>query len=145
MKFRKDTPDEILSILGDGVEMSGDLSFIHGLRVDGLVKGKIRSESTLVIGPTGKVEAEATIRKISINGEFRGVIHASDRIEIRKEGKVYGDLYTPCLIIEAGALFEGKCNMAERRATKVEEPGILKAVESVESAKAVGSDKTWQK
>jgi cytoskeletal protein CcmA (bactofilin family) len=144
MKFRKDSPDEILSILGDGVEMSGDLSFSHGLRVDGLVKGKIRSESTLVIGPTGKVEAEATIRKISINGEFRGIIRASDRIEIRKEGRVYGDLYTPCLIIDAGALFEGKCNMAERR-PKVEEPGILKAVEPVESAKAVGSDKTWPK
>jgi cytoskeletal protein CcmA (bactofilin family) len=117
MKFKRETADEILSLLGEGVEFQGELSFAHGIRVDGIVRGKIRSESCLVIGPKGRVEAEIAIRKVSINGEFRGAIHASDRVEIHKDGKVYGDIYTPCLIIEAGALFEGKCNMNDQQQT----------------------------
>lgn len=116
MKFKKENADEILSILGEGVEFQGELSFAHGIRVDGAVRGKIHSESCLVIGPKGKVEADVAIRRISIHGEFRGSIQASDRVEIHRGGKVYGDLFTPCLIIEAGALFEGKCNMDESRA-----------------------------
>lgn len=115
MKFKRENADEILSILGEGVELQGELCFAHGIRVDGIVRGKIRSESCLVIGPKGSVQAEVNIRKILINGEFRGSVHASDRVEIHKEGKVFGDLYTPCLIIEAGAHFEGKCNMNEQR------------------------------
>ena len=108
--------DEIVSILGEGVDFQGELSFTHGIRVDGIVRGRIRSDSILVIGPKGKVDAEVTIRRIMINGEFHGTIRSSERVEIHKEGKVYGDIYTPCLIIDAGARFEGKCNMNEQDA-----------------------------
>jgi len=129
MKLRKQLPDEIISLLGEGVEVVGDISFTHGLRVDGTIKGKIRSEATLVIGPKGKVEGEVSIRRVSVTGEFRGTIHASDRIEIHREGKVCGDLFTPCLIIEAGAFFEGKCNMSEQKVAKPAEGALLRAVE----------------
>lgn len=115
--FKKETPTEMLSILGEGMEFVGDVSFADGLRVDGVIRGKVRSEGSLIIGARGRVEAEVVIRRISINGELRGTVQASDRIEIHKEGKVYGELYTPCLIIEAGAVFEGKCNMSEARAS----------------------------
>ncbi|MGD0310258.1 MAG: polymer-forming cytoskeletal protein [Acidobacteriota bacterium] len=116
MKFKRESGDEIVSLLGEGVEFQGELSFTHGIRVDGIVRGRVRSESSLVIGPKGKVDAEVTIRRIAINGEFRGTIRSSERVEIHKEGKVYGDIYTPCLIIDAGATFEGKCNMNEQNA-----------------------------
>ncbi len=115
MKFRKDSSDEVLSLLGEGVEFSGEISFSKSLLVEGVVKGKVRSEGCLMIGTKGRVEAEVTIKRVTINGEFHGAIRASDRVEIHKEGRVYGDLYTPCLIIEAGALFEGKCNMSESK------------------------------
>ncbi len=146
MKFRKDSQVEIQSLLGEGVEMTGELSFTHGLRVDGVVRGKVRSEGTLVIGASGRVEAEVLIQSISINGEFRGAIHAADRVEIHKDGRVYGEIYTPCLIIEAGALFEGKCNMSDQKAVKPEEKSQLKAVEakteSQRLTQAVGSEKS---
>lgn len=114
--FKKAPQDEILSLLGEGLEMMGEIAFARGLRVDGVVKGVVRSEGLLVIGAKGYVDAEVHIQRISINGEFHGTIHAADRIEIHKDGRVYGELYTPCLIIEAGALFEGKCNMSESKA-----------------------------
>ena len=123
--------DEIVSILGKGLEMTGEISFTTGVRVNGVINGKVRSEAVLEIGSGGKVDAEITIRKILINGEFRGVIHASERVEIHKDGKAYGDIYTPCLIIEAGALFEGRCNMSDAKKSQAKETGaMLQAIES---------------
>ncbi len=123
--------DEILSVLGEGLQMTGELSFTSGVRVNGVISGKVRAEAVLEIGPGGKVDAEITIRKILINGEFRGVIHASDRVEIHKDGKAYGDIYTPCLIIEAGAIFEGRCNMSDtKRSPAKEAEPLLQAVDS---------------
>ena len=149
MKFKRDDPEEIVSIFGEGVEVSGDISFVKGLRVDGSLKGKLRSDGLLVIGPRGKIDAEVFIRRISISGEFRGSIHATDRVEIHNEGRVFGDLFTPCLIIEAGALFEGKCNMSDRKGAKEEASGLKIVEASSESVKssqhAAGSEKTWLK
>ena len=127
MKLRKDSADELQSLLGEGAELVGELAFSHVLLVEGLVKGKVRSEGSLMVGAKGRVEAEVDIKHVCINGEFRGVIHASDRVEINKTGRVYGDIYTPCLIIEAGAVFEGRCNMSERTMPKPEGGSPLKS------------------
>jgi cytoskeletal protein CcmA (bactofilin family) len=137
MKFKRESAGEILSLVGEGVEFVGELSFTHGIRVDGVVRGKVRSDSCMVIGPKAKVEAEIAIRRVAINGEFHGVIHASDRVEIHKEGRVYGDIYTPCLIIEAGALFEGKCNMNDHLAARAQGEGVAPAAQAAQ----IGSEK----
>ena len=105
--------DEIISLLGKGTEIAGDISFSGGMRVDGIIRGTVHTEGSLIIGASGLIDAEVSVRNISINGEFRGIIRASDRVEIHKDGKVFGDIYSPCLIIEAGATFEGRCNMSE--------------------------------
>ena len=133
MQFGKGkTADEMISLLGKGAELTGEISFTNGLRVEGTIKGKVRSEATLEIGPGGIVDAEVTIRKISINGEFRGVIRASDRVEIRKNGKVSGNIFSPCLIIEAGAIFDGQCNMSDEKITAGKDGGTpLKIAGSV--------------
>ncbi|NLT34084.1 MAG: polymer-forming cytoskeletal protein [Acidobacteria bacterium] len=112
MGFRRGkSAGEIVSHLGEGAELNGDLLFATGARINGVLKGRVKAEAALEIGPGGRVEAEAHVRRISIRGEYRGTIHASDRVEIHKEGKVFGEIYSPCLIIEAGAVFEGRCNM----------------------------------
>ena len=137
MQFMKGKEaDEIVSHLGDGTEFSGELSFVKGLRVSGVVKGKVRSEATLEIGPGGKIDAEVSVRKIAISGEFRGIIRASERVEILKEGKVFGDIYSPCLIIEAGAIFEGRCNMTDKNAY-LPNTGVSSKTLDPDSGKAV--------
>jgi cytoskeletal protein CcmA (bactofilin family) len=125
MRFMKGkAEDEIVSHIGKGAEISGEISFTNGMRINGVIKGKVRSEAILEIGPGGKVDAEVNVRKISINGEFHGIIHASDRVVIHKDGKVFGDIFSSCLIIEAGALFEGRCNMSDSRKIKANEDGV---------------------
>jgi len=111
VKGKKD--DEIISLLGKGTEVAGDISFSGGMRVDGVIRGTVHTEGSLIIGAPGLIDAEVSVRNISVNGEFKGIIRASDRVEIHKDGKVFGDIYSPCLIIEAGATFEGRCNMSE--------------------------------
>ena len=122
MQFKKGKEvDEIVSVLGEGTEITGEVALTSGLRVEGVIKGKVRSDAILVIGTSGKMDAEINIRRISIDGEFRGMIRASERVEIHKDGKVFGEIYTPCLIIEAGALFEGRCNMSEGKGADVKD------------------------
>lgn len=133
MRFRKDHNEEIQSILAEGVEFQGDLAFSHGLRVDGIVRGRVRSDACLFIGPTGKVEADVSIRRAMINGEFRGALHAAERVEIHKDGKVYGEIFTPCLIIEAGATFDGRCRMSEEKAAALA-PGSAPAPDTAGGA-----------
>ena len=105
--------NDVGSQLGEGVELSGDFYFSKGVRIGGTVKGKIRADASLEIGPTGRIEADVEVRKISIQGEFKGTIHASERVEIHKDGKVHGEIFSPCLIIESGAFFDGHCHMSE--------------------------------
>jgi cytoskeletal protein CcmA (bactofilin family) len=133
MRFNKGkAANEIVSHIGKGAEVTGEVSFANEMRVDGVIKGKVNSEAVLEIGPGGKIEAEVNIRKISINGEFHGIIRASDRVEIHKDGKVFGEIFTPCLIIEAGAIFEGRCNMgnSQNSASKKEDLALHKPTET---------------
>jgi len=103
--------NDVGSQICEGVELSGDFYFPKRVYIGGVVKGKVRAETLLEVGPTGRIEAEADVRNISIQGEFQGTIRASERVEIHKEGKVHGEIFSPCLIIESGAFFEGHCNM----------------------------------
>jgi len=142
MNFKKGASEATVSLLGEGVEIVGEVSFTQGVKIDGVIKGNVRSNASLVVGSKGRVEADISARRISIGGEFRGTVHASERVEILRDGKVFGDLYTPCLIIEAGAVFEGKCNMS--KAPKAEEGSVLKVVEpTAEGVKGAGNEKQW--
>ena len=137
--------NDVCSQLGEGVELSGEFYFSKGVRIGGVVKGKIRAEATLEIGPTGRVEADVEVRRISIQGEFRGTIHASERVEIHKEGKVLGEISSPCLIIESGAFFEGHCNMGESSTSAAQEAGARETSSKENSSKENNNKETGSK
>lgn len=115
MKDKKLEIDEgkISGFFDDGTEFNGDLKFKGSFRIDGFFKGRIESESMLIIGDRGKVEAEIVISNILINGEFKGNIRASERVEIHSRGRVFGTIQTPKLIIEEGAYLEATCQTIE--------------------------------
>ncbi len=105
---------EITGFLDEGTEFKGDMSFEGTMRIDGKYEGKIKSNSTLIIGETATVKAELIdVGSISINGRVEGKIVAKERIEIHERGKVYGSINTPSLIIDDGALLQGDCAMAK--------------------------------
>jgi cytoskeletal protein CcmA (bactofilin family) len=90
-------------------EFKGDLTFKGSFRIEGFFKGTITSDSLLVIGERGRVEADVKVGQLVINGEIRGNLQASDRIEIHDKGRVFGTVTTPRLIVEEGAVLDATC------------------------------------
>lgn len=105
--------NRITGFFDDGTEFNGELRFSGSFRIDGYYKGRIISESTLIIGERGKVEADVVVRHVMVNGEFKGTIKAADRVEIHQRGRVQGSILTPKLIIEEGAYLDANCQTSE--------------------------------
>jgi cytoskeletal protein CcmA (bactofilin family) len=108
--------------VGDGTALSGEVVFKGMLRVDGHLTGRISSEKgTLIVSSGGRVEAHINVATAKINGIINGDVVATERIEFGRTAQVYGDIQTPVLIIEQGALFEGNCRMNTVKATDEKE------------------------
>jgi cytoskeletal protein CcmA (bactofilin family) len=105
--------DEITTLLGKGSVFEGKLQFDGVVRIDGSYKGEIRSEGTLVLGPSAEVEAEVEVRVCVIEGNFSGNLRAAESVEIHAPAKVKGTVTTPEIQVERGVLLDGKCTMEE--------------------------------
>lgn len=116
MKEKKKEIEEskITGFFDKDTEIKGDLSFKGTFRVDGRFKGKVDSGSILIIGESGKVEADIKIGHIIINGEVKGNIHASEKVEVNTHGRVFGTITTPKLVVEEGAYLEANCQTTDR-------------------------------
>jgi len=106
--------DKITGFFDKDTEIDGNLTFKGSFRIDGHFKGKIDSESILIIGEKGKVEADVNIGYIIINGEIKGNIQATEKVEINATGRVIGSVITPKLIVEEGAYLETSCQTSDQ-------------------------------
>ncbi len=106
--------DKITGFFDKDTEFQGDLSFKGSFRIDGHFKGKIVSDSLLIVGEQGKVEADVKVGFLIINGEVKGNIHAADKVEIHSRGRVIGTVSTPRLAVEEGAYLEATCVAGEK-------------------------------
>lgn len=109
----RDIKEGVLSgFIGNGIALTGQTSFKGMLRVDGILSGRISSEDgTLIVSTNGLVEADVEVAVAQIHGTFNGEIIASQRIEIGRAAKVTGSIHTPTLVMEEGAVLEGRCRM----------------------------------
>ena len=140
MRFGKsqsgDVPSDIRGFLGEGTDINGEVKFTEILRVDGIVSGKVTSENgSLLIGETGHIKATIEAGSVSVSGIVEGTITARTKVEIHSKGKVYGDVFTPNLVIEHGAVFDGKCHMGERKRSS--DSKVRESVPEVKNLKVV--------
>lgn len=105
--------------LDKGSRLKGELTFEETFRIDGKFEGKIPSGSELILGDSAEVDADIHVERISINGSLKGVVNASERIEIHPRARVTAELHTPTLLIEEGAFFQGSCDMTPESAPKL--------------------------
>jgi cytoskeletal protein CcmA (bactofilin family) len=88
--------------------VKGEISGNEDLLVDGSVEGLIQlDDRKLTVGATAKVTADIIAREVVVFGVVKGNLRAKDRIEIKKDGSVNGDLTTARIMIEDGAYFKG--------------------------------------
>src|SRR5215213_4837464 len=100
--------------VGGGTVVTGEANFKAMMRVDGHLSGRVSSSSgTLIVGNNGKVDANIEVAVAVIHGTINGDIIASQRLELGRSAKVNGNIQTPSLIIEQGAVFEGSCKMLQ--------------------------------
>jgi cytoskeletal protein CcmA (bactofilin family) len=120
MPFSKETllrdhvaQDDISGFLAEGTEINGEVRFLHVLRVDGKIKGKVISEKELVVGESGEIEADVNVGVLSVSGTVTGTFHIKEKLEIHPTGRVIGDLTLekPNLVIHEGGVFEGNVDM----------------------------------
>jgi cytoskeletal protein CcmA (bactofilin family) len=94
--------------LGASLHVKGEISGHEDLLVDGSVEGLIQLEDRkLTVGASAKVSADVVAREVVVYGNVKGNLRARDRIEIKKDGSVVGDLTTARIMIEDGAYFKG--------------------------------------
>ncbi len=104
--------------VGSGTIVTGEATFKAMLRVDGHLSGRVSSTSgTLIIGANGKVDANVEVAVAIIHGSVNGDVIATQRLELGRAAKVNGNIQTPSLVIEQGAIFEGSCKMLQMTAT----------------------------
>src|SRR5215203_3866402 len=103
--------------VGGGTVVTGEANFKAMMRVDGHLSGRVSSSSgTLIVGANGKVDANIEVAVAVIHGTINGDIIATQRLELGRAAKVNGNIQTPSLIIEQGAMFEGSCQMVQMTA-----------------------------
>src|ERR1700761_4496102 len=94
--------------LGASLHVKGEITGNEDLHIDGSVEGLVHLEDRkLTVGATAKLTADVIAREVVVYGNVKGNVRAKDRIEIKKDGSVVGDLTTSRIMIEDGAYFKG--------------------------------------
>ena len=105
---------EFNGFLDRGSKTEGELSFAASFRIDGEFQGKVRSPGRLIVGEGASVDAEVHVGHLLVSGELRGTVDAVEQIQIAPGGRLRADIATPSLVVEDGAIFEGRCAMTGR-------------------------------
>lgn len=103
--------DNLETIIGRNTEIHGDIKFRGGLHVDGKVKGNIKaendSETFLILNQEGEIEGEVSVPNVVLNGQVKGDVHASGRVQLDKQARVEGNVYYNLLEMEMGSAING--------------------------------------
>ena len=139
--FRRNNPampppstpvDRVTSVLGPGINWTGNLRGSGGVRIEGAFEGEIAVRGLVVVGETGRVTCEhLKANTVIVAGAVRGNITA-EKLEIRSTGRVWGDVITSAFSTEEGAFLRGQITMEERVTLEVDE--VRKAVPGEDEA-----------
>jgi len=113
---------DLTAFIDEGSEIEGKYTFSGTVMLNGRFRGEIISNDSLIIGEKGVVNASIRAGVVMISGEVVGNVNASERVELRGNARVYGDVEAPVVVIEEGVLFEGHCRMTKARPVEVAQP-----------------------
>jgi len=130
----------LTGFVGNGTTLTGEANFKGMLRVDGGLSGRVASaDGTLIVSTNGRVDANVEVAIAQIYGTVNGDIIATKRIEMGRTAKVTGNIQTPTLAIEQGAIFEGSCRMVQLKEQAEKGADAASASASTSAASASSS------
>jgi len=110
--FNKSKQPPIKSLIAEGSQLDGNMTFSEGLRVDGNVTGNVKAAdggaSILVISESAKIIGEISADHIIINGSVKGPVHAHLMLELQPKARIEGDVHYAALEMHQGALIAGQ-------------------------------------
>src|SRR5579871_1059772 len=113
-EIRRQTERDVVNI-GKSVVIKGELNGSEDLTIEGHVEGKIElKDHVLTIGPNGRIKAQVFAKSVIVLGEVTGNVTASDKVDIRDNGSVDGDIIAPRVAIAEGAHFRGSVDMQRK-------------------------------
>lgn len=108
---RASGPSEI-AVIGHSIRINGDLSGEEDLRIEGDVTGTVQlRNNTLTIGSKGKINANVYAKSVTVDGQMKGDVFGSERVTVRKNAQVDGNITAPRVSLEDGAKFKGSIEM----------------------------------
>lgn len=99
------------NVIGSSIVIDGEINGDEDLVVQGTVKGRISLKESLYVENSGVVEADIETKNVEISGSVIGNIRASDKVEIKSDGRMVGDIKSPRILIADGASFKGNVDM----------------------------------
>ena len=140
-KNRENTHSLTNTIIGKGSVLEGDFQIENDITIYATLKGELVCTGTVVVGESGYLEANMRVKDIVIAGKVLGNLEASEKVVLKSNAVLIGDLRTRLLVVEEGAVFQGKCDSGaevERSKRDQEEKGKLAVLKQDESQKAMG-------
>jgi cytoskeletal protein CcmA (bactofilin family) len=111
------------AIIGKSVMIKGQIFSREDLTIDGEIDGSVElHEHRLTVGPNGKLQAGVMAREVVVPGTIHGNVEASDKIDIRKDAKLVGDIKTTRIVIEDGAYFKGSIDIVRPETKPAAQP-----------------------
>ncbi|MBN8733033.1 MAG: polymer-forming cytoskeletal protein [Acidobacteria bacterium] len=127
--------------IGKSVVVKGQLFSREDLYIDGEVEGSIEmQESKLTVGPNGRVQAGIKAREIVALGTIHGNVEVGDKIDIRKDAKLVGDIRTVRIVIEDGAYFKGSIDIAKPEVKPAARPAQIASAQPAQPATATAGE-----
>lgn len=120
--YEKQTPGSA-TLISEGTTLTGDVASQTDLRIDGTIKGNVKSSAKIIIGPTGIVEGNIDGNQADITGKVQGHIVVKELLQLRGQCNVTGNITAAKLQIEPTAIFNGQCQMG----TAAVSPNQIKA------------------
>ena len=111
-------PESVISIVGPGMKVVGDCETDGTLRIEGAVQGSVRAGKAVVIGRDGLVIGDVMTQDAVVSGRVEGSVTAESRLELQASCRIDGEVNTPRLQLEEGAVFNGSVNMMRDSASR---------------------------
>src|SRR5258708_37553992 len=132
-----DSPRGGSAVLGKSVIVKGQIFSREDLTIDGEVEGTVElQEHRLTVGPNGKVSASVKAREVVVLGTIHGNVETTDKIDIRKDAKLVGDIKTARIVIEDGAYFKGNIDIVRADAPR---PAVVSTPKQQSAASAASN------
>lgn len=134
------SPEQVISIIGPGMKITGDCETDGAVRIEGIVQGNIRAGKAVVVGKEGLVEGDISTQDAVISGRVKGSMRAESRLEVQVSSRVEGEISAGRMQVEEGAVLNGTVKIGKGVA-EAAPPGPKPGKDPAESAEGGGGEK----